>query len=102
MITTVGPRVLLDATAVPENRGGVGRYVDQLVPALDALGADLVVVCQDRDQEYYGKLAPSADVVGAPAAIERRPARLIWEQSGLRSPGVWEPRCCTARTTRCR
>jgi glycosyltransferase involved in cell wall biosynthesis len=83
MITTVGPRVLLDATAVPENRGGVGRYVDQLVPALDALGADLVVVCQDRDQEYYGKLAPSADVVGAPAAIERRPARLIWEQSGL-------------------
>jgi glycosyltransferase involved in cell wall biosynthesis len=83
MHTTVGPRVLLDATAVPENRGGVGRYVDQLVPALDALGADLVVVCQERDQEYYGKLAPSADVLGAPAAIDRRPARLLWEQVGL-------------------
>jgi glycosyltransferase involved in cell wall biosynthesis len=83
MHTAVGPRVLLDATAVPENRGGVGRYVDQLVPALDALGADLVVVCQDRDQEHYGKLAPSADVVGAPTSIGRRPARLVWEQTGL-------------------
>ncbi|MCU1616102.1 MAG: hypothetical protein JWO98_3642 [Frankiales bacterium] len=83
MITTIGPRVLLDATAVPENRGGVGRYVDQLIPALDAVDADLVVVCQQRDTEYYGKLAPSADVVAAPAAVERRAARLVWEQSGL-------------------
>jgi glycosyltransferase involved in cell wall biosynthesis len=83
MITTIGPRVLLDATAVPENRGGVGRYVDQLIPALDALDADLVVVCQQRDTEYYGKLAPAADVVAAPAAVERRAARLVWEQSGL-------------------
>ena len=66
MFATVGPRVLLDATAVPENRGGVGRYVDQLIPALDALGSDLVVVCQQRDTEYYGKLAPSA--YGRPAS----------------------------------
>src|SRR3954465_14984469 len=80
MIATVGPRVLFDATAVPENRGGVGRYVDQLIPALHALDADLGGVCQQRDTEYYGKLAPSADIVGAPAAIERRPARLFWEQ----------------------
>ena len=83
MLTTNGPRVLMDATAVPPNRGGVGRYVDQLIPALDSLDADLVVVCQQRDIEYYGKLAPSADVVAAPAAVERRPARLVWEQSGL-------------------
>jgi glycosyltransferase involved in cell wall biosynthesis len=83
MLTTVGPRVLVDATSVPPNRGGVGRYVDQLIPALDALDADLVVVCQQRDLEYYGKLAPSADIVAAPTAIERRPARLLWEQSGL-------------------
>jgi glycosyltransferase involved in cell wall biosynthesis len=83
MLTTNGPRVLIDATAVPPNRGGVGRYVDQLIPALDAQDADLVVVCQQRDLECYGKLAPSADVVAAPVAIERRPARLVWEQSGL-------------------
>jgi glycosyltransferase involved in cell wall biosynthesis len=83
MFATVGPRVLLDATAVPENRGGVGRYVDQLIPALHALDADLAVVCQQRDLEYYGKLAPSADIVAAPVAVESRPARLVWEQSGL-------------------
>ncbi|MGY1604120.1 glycosyltransferase family 4 protein [Geodermatophilus sp. SYSU D00815] len=80
---TTGPRVLLDATAVPANRGGVGRYVDQLVPALDALEADLVVVCQSRDLEYYGKLAPTGDVVAAPENVSRVPARLVWEQTGL-------------------
>jgi glycosyltransferase involved in cell wall biosynthesis len=83
MASTTGPRVLLDATAVPENRGGVGRYVDQLIPALDARGADLAVVCQRRDVEYYGTLAPSAQIVTAPDAIARRPARLVWEQTGL-------------------
>ncbi len=83
MSCSAGPRVLVDATAVPENRGGVGRYVDQLLPALEAAGADLAVVCQDRDTEYYGKLTPSSDVVAAPSAATRRPARLVWEQTGL-------------------
>lgn len=83
MVSSAGPRVLLDATAVPENRGGVGRYVDQLVPALQAQGADLVVACQRWDVEYYGKLVPSADVLPAPEAVRRRPARLAWEQVGL-------------------
>ena len=78
-----GPRVLIDATAVPANRGGVGRYVDQLVPALDAAGADLVVACQTRDVEHYGKLTPGGEVVPAPAVAARIPARLAWEQTGL-------------------
>jgi glycosyltransferase involved in cell wall biosynthesis len=77
------PRVLLDVTAVPENRGGVGRYLDQLVPALDRRGADLVVVCQARDAEHYAELAPAAEIVPAPAAVAGRPARLAWEQAGL-------------------
>jgi glycosyltransferase involved in cell wall biosynthesis len=83
MVVGAGPRVLVDATAVPANRGGVGRYVDQLIPALDALGTDLVVVGQRRDLEHYAKLAPQADVVPAPEAIVRRPARLAWEQTAL-------------------
>jgi glycosyltransferase involved in cell wall biosynthesis len=83
MGATTGPRVLIDATAVPGNRGGVGRYIDQLIPALDALDADLVVACQHRDLEHYGKLAPCSDVVAAPEAIGRPPARLAWEQVGL-------------------
>ncbi len=40
------PSVLIDATAVPADRGGVGRYVDSLVTALDTQGARLCVVCQ--------------------------------------------------------
>ncbi|SFD95059.1 glycosyltransferase family 4 protein [Blastococcus tunisiensis] len=78
-----GPRVLVDATAVPPDRGGVGRYVDQLVPALGALGTDLAVVCQRRDTEHYGGLVPSGTVIAAPDAVARRPGRLLWEQTGL-------------------
>ena len=78
-----GPRVLLDATAVPADRGGVGRYVDGLVAALDACGADLVVASQRADAERYRRMAPSATVIPGPAAITHRSARLAWEQTGL-------------------
>jgi glycosyltransferase involved in cell wall biosynthesis len=79
----VAPRVLVDATAVPADRGALGRYVDGLVSALDAAGADLAVACQRADEERYGRLVPHARVVAAPPAIAHRPARLAWEQSGL-------------------
>ncbi|HUR14120.1 MAG TPA: glycosyltransferase family 1 protein [Mycobacteriales bacterium] len=78
-----GPRVLVDATAVPEDRGGVGRYVDGLVQGLDALHADLVIACQPRDAEHLAALAPGATVVPAPDRLSARPARLAWEQTGL-------------------
>jgi glycosyltransferase involved in cell wall biosynthesis len=78
-----GPRVLLDATAVPADRGGVGRYVDGLVAALAAGGADLVVATQRSDAERYRRMAPAATVVPGPAAITHRSARLAWEQTGL-------------------
>ncbi|MGF7234358.1 MAG: glycosyltransferase family 4 protein [Frankia sp.] len=79
----MGPRVLVDATAVPADRGGVGRYVDGLVSALGAAGADLALVCQRSDAERFGRMAPDAKVVPGPAAIAHRPARLAWEQTGL-------------------
>jgi glycosyltransferase involved in cell wall biosynthesis len=79
----VAPRVLLDATAVPADRGALGRYVDGLVSALGAADADLAVACQRADQERYSRLVPSALVVAGPPAIAHRPARLAWEQSGL-------------------
>jgi len=77
------PRVLIDATAVPADRGGVGRYVDGLLHALSDAGADMAVVCQRADAERYGKLAPSCRVIPGPAAISHRSARLAWEQTGL-------------------
>jgi glycosyltransferase involved in cell wall biosynthesis len=75
--------VLVDATAVPADRGGVGRYVDGLVSALSDASADLAIVCQRADVERYARMAPRAEVVGGPAAIAHRPARLAWEQTGL-------------------
>ncbi len=80
---TVAPRILLDATAVPADRGGLGRYVDGLLCALHAQGADLAVVCQRSDEQRYGELVPGARVVAGPAALSHRAARLAWEQSGL-------------------
>jgi glycosyltransferase involved in cell wall biosynthesis len=79
----VAPRVLIDATDVPADRGALGRYVDGLIGALDVAGADLAVVCQRADEERYGRLAPSARVVTGPTALSHRSARLAWEQSGL-------------------
>jgi glycosyltransferase involved in cell wall biosynthesis len=73
----------VDATAVPADRGGVGRYVDGLVGALAAKGADLALACQRADAERYSRMAPDARVVAGPAAIAHRPARLAWEQTGL-------------------
>jgi len=76
-------RVLVDATAVPADRGGVGRYVDGLISALADVHASLAIVCQRSDAERYGRLAPEARVVPGPAGIAHRPARLAWEQTGL-------------------
>lgn len=81
------PLVLVDATAVPVDRAGVGRYVDGLVPALCALsgesGVDIAVACQRADVERYHRLAPGARIVGGPPALSHRAARLAWEQTGL-------------------
>jgi hypothetical protein len=52
-----GPRVLLDATGVPADRGGIGRYVDGLVGALAEAGLDLAVVCQRSDADRFTRLA---------------------------------------------
>jgi glycosyltransferase involved in cell wall biosynthesis len=78
------PRVLVDATSVPADRGGVGRYVDGLLGALGRRSdVDLAVVCQRTDSERYEHQLPHAQVIAAPAAVSHRPARLAWEQTGL-------------------
>jgi glycosyltransferase involved in cell wall biosynthesis len=75
--------VVVDATAVPADRGGVGRYVDELLPALVAEGADLAVVVQAHDVDHYRALLPGVDLLAAPPAVARPAARLAWEQVGL-------------------
>lgn len=75
-------RVLLDATAVPADRGGVGRYVDNLIPALVRAGVELQVVCQPRDLDHLRTLS-AVELITAPGFISRAPSRLAWEQAGL-------------------
>jgi glycosyltransferase involved in cell wall biosynthesis len=82
-VPIVEPSVLIDATAVPADRGGVGRYVDSLVAALDADGARISVVCQPRDADLYTRLAPRSRVVVAAESVATRTARLTWEQTTL-------------------
>ncbi len=80
------PRVLVDATSVPADRGGVGRYVDGLLGALGRVAdevVDLAVVALRTDAERYSRMLPRAEVLAAPAAVAHRPARLAWEQTGL-------------------
>nr|WP_305852269.1 glycosyltransferase family 1 protein [Blastococcus sp. PRF04-17] len=75
--------MLVDATAVPADRGGVGRYVDELLPALVAEGADLAVAVQAHDVGHYRALLPGVDLLPAPAAAARAAVRFAWEQTGL-------------------
>ncbi|MBQ6639794.1 MAG: glycosyltransferase family 4 protein [Saccharopolyspora sp.] len=75
--------MLIDATAVPADRGGVGRYVDSLLAALDQDGARVSVVCQPRDAGLYARIAPNSRVVPAAEAVATRTARLTWEQTTL-------------------
>ena len=74
--------VSLDATAVPADPRGAGRYVIELAAALE--GADdvaMTVVCRRGDAARWRAVAPHAAVVGV--APEPRPVRLMWEQLRL-------------------
>lgn len=78
-------RVLFDATAIPTNRGGVGRYVENVVVELVRSGVPLAVVCQPRDRAVF-------EAAGVTRLLEiaswggRASGRLVWEQLVL--PGL--------------
>jgi glycosyltransferase involved in cell wall biosynthesis len=75
-------RVAIDATAIPASLTGAGRYVTDLVNALDARDdVALDVFTRRADGARWRTAAPSATVVEA--APRSRVARLAWEQVGL-------------------
>ena len=80
---TADLRVLVDATALPANRAGVARYVDELVAALPGQGARLAVVAQPRDEVHYRGLVGANQVHVIPRWAAAPAARLGWEQTGL-------------------
>ena len=81
-----GPVVVFDATAIPADRGGVGRYVDAVVAELAGRDdLELAVVCQSRDVEGF-RAAGVHTLIGLPRRFESVWRRLLWEQ--LRLPGL--------------
>ena len=74
-------RVAVDATAIPEQLGGVGRYVVEVMPALAALGVHVTALVRPGTADWL--VGPGVDAVEAPALTHRRPTRLFWEQAGL-------------------
>ncbi len=80
---TVGMAVLIDATAIPMNRGGVGRFIDSVLPELAAQKRlTVTVVCQQRDAERFTGFG-AHPVIPLHSRYERRLLRLLWEQFGL-------------------
>lgn len=75
------PLVLIDATAIPANRGGVGRYVESIVGALASAQARTIIVCQTRDQALFESLG--VQTIPAPSRVSRVSQRLLWEQFAL-------------------
>jgi len=78
-------RVLIDCTALPANRAGVGRYLEGLLTGLESTDIDLVVVGQERDVAALALLAPTAHIESVPPRFTSRGLRLLWEQFGLPS-----------------
>jgi len=74
------PRVLVDATAIPADRGGVGRYLDGLLEALAARDAPTVVARADDAERFRALGLP---VIVAPRYVARASRRIVWEQFGL-------------------
>ncbi|AMM21715.1 hypothetical protein AX769_18120 [Frondihabitans sp. PAMC 28766] len=76
--------VLVDATSIPANAGGVGRYLLNLIPALDRRDdVRLIVATQPRDAEMWASRAPKATIEAVPGWASSVPGRLAWEQLAL-------------------
>lgn len=75
--------VLVDATSVPPNRGGVARYISGLLQGLEELGVRVDVVAKAGDVPWLRDIAPAHRYSAAPSWTSARPLRLVWEQFGL-------------------
>lgn len=75
--------MLVDATSIPPNRGGVARYISGLLTGLVDLDVRVDVVAKPGDVDWLRGLAPTHRYHAAPTWTASRPLRLLWEQIGL-------------------
>ncbi len=75
--------MLVDATSIPPNRGGVARYISGLLAGLVDLDLRVDVVAKPGDVAWLRGLAPTHRYHAAPSWTASRPLRLVWEQTGL-------------------
>jgi glycosyltransferase involved in cell wall biosynthesis len=78
-------RVLLDCTALPPRRGGVGRYLEGILSGLSADQVLLTLVVQGRDRAALSSIAPWARIQTVSPLLHARPIRFAWEQTTLPS-----------------
>jgi glycosyltransferase involved in cell wall biosynthesis len=71
----VNTRVMLDVSAIPPQRGGVGTYVHELLRELPAAGVDPTVLTRSGDGRIWEGARDSLALVP-----NSRPARLAWEK----------------------
>lgn len=77
-------RVLFDATSVPANRGGVGRYVDEVLRELARDDIELIVAAKRHDLAGLQRVVGDrVRCVAAPAFVAKTLGRFVWEQTGL-------------------
>ena len=75
--------VLVDATSLPANLGGVGRYLEKLIPELASSEWDVAVAIQERNVDWLTRIAPDVRPVSVGGLARFRPGRILWEQLGL-------------------
>ncbi|WP_220036607.1 glycosyltransferase family 1 protein [Curtobacterium sp. MCBD17_008] len=75
--------VLVDATSIPPNRGGVARYIAGLLQGLAELDVRVDVVVKPGDLAWLRGIAPGHRYHAAPRWTASRPLRLVWEQTLL-------------------
>lgn len=82
-LRTLGRRVLIDATAMPAQLGGVGRYLEGLLQGFEEVGFVPWVVAKPAHVRHFRRLAPSPRYLQAPSWLAARGGRFAWEQLGL-------------------
>ena len=75
--------VIVDATAVPDSVGGVGRYLEGLVPRLRGDGWRVTIVTRDSLADTVFADLQGVAVHRVRAGLSSAPRRLLWEQTGL-------------------